>query len=170
VQPNNSILYDTSSKVKAENEAFLRWFNLNTLNLHKLSASGFSGTIVGKMGRIETFEQQTDFFCVYYVVKDSTVYVDQPSIDTCVKIGQNVFSDGVLVIPVNKVVSVNVDKVDESIRCRDITTGVVGKVVGIPLQKVEPRLADDDTEFGEPRLLSTDVHMRYMGFKYDGGK
>lgn len=170
VQPNKSILYDTTSKSKADNETFMRWFELNTINLHRLSESGFGGTIVGKMGKIDTFEQQTDFFCVYYVVQDKKVIVDERSIDTCLKIRDNLFSDGVITIPVTSVVSVNVDKVDESIKCRELFAGISGKVVGIPLQKIEPRVADDGNEFAEPRLFSTDVHMRFSAFKLDTGK
>ncbi len=160
VQASKSVLYQMSSKNKSETMGFNRWFNLNLGTLRKLSDSGFSGTIVGKMSSVD----ERDIFCAYYIVRDNAVIVDVRSIDAELKLAELGFDETFLSMPVSKLATVHIDKVEEIIRSQDLLRGLSGAILGIPVTKVEPRTAEDGTEAAPPRLQSSAIHMRYMGF------
>lgn len=163
VQANKSVLYQVQSKNKAETSGFIRWFNLNLGALRKLSESGFTGTIVGKMAKVD----ERDIFCAYYIVQDSDIIVDTRTMDATINLKEHDFESTLVTIPVTKLATVHIDKTEGTIRSTDLIRGIGGAIVGFPVTMVEVRKAEDGTEADvPPKVMSTGIHMRYMGFAH----
>lgn len=163
VQPNNTVLYHPP---KTGGESFTRWFNKYSTDLRELSEQGFAGTIVGKMGKMG----EEDFFCVYYIVASEGVYLDEPNIVKRLRLKDGLFEDSIIPMSSGKLATVTVDKTQNTITTKDITPpDFNGRVVGFPVTEVNPRLSEFGDESALPEILTTEVHMRYMGFLLQGG-
>lgn len=163
VQANNNVLYQTPKR-KTDAEAFIRWFNKNTLPLRKLSDGGFTGTIVGKMGHVEG----NDFFCVYYIIGKKDIYIDEPSLARLLREKEDLFNSTVLIMPVMKTATVTIDKAAGEVSAKDMQggMGLQGSIVAFPVVYYENRTSESGAEAALPRLLSTPFHMKYMAFQH----
>lgn len=163
VQPNSSILWQSTTQRKSDQEAFLKWFTAHQRHLLDLSASGFTGIISGKMARID----DADYFCVYYITKGREVYIDQPNLDRLLKMNADQFDGSVITVPIDKLGLIRIDKALGDVTVKDVTEGLTGTYVGLPVVCLEPRSVIEGIESdAAPRVLSTDVHMRYSAFLY----
>lgn len=165
IQPNATVLHQSSQARKIDSELFQKWYIKNHGKLVALGEQGFYGQIVGKMLRID----DVDTFLVYYVVqRGKQVYLDQPNIERLLKLRADHFDGTVAAVPVEKIGLIRIDKPAGDVAVRDVIEELSGSYVGFPIVNLEPRTAEDGTEsIGiSPRLFSTDIHMRYSAFSH----
>lgn len=161
VQANNNVLFQTPKR-KTEAEAFMRWFNKNSLPLRRLSETGFQGTVVGKMGQVDG----SDYFCVYYIITKREVFLDELSLDRLLRQREDLFNQTVIVMPVLRVATVTIDKAQGEVSAKDLQGGFgfSGPIVAFPVVYHELRTSDSGVESAPARLISSPVHMRYSAF------
>lgn len=162
VQANNNVLYMAPKNKKSDADQFLRWFTKNNVGLKRLSDSGFSGTLVGKIHTADN----VDYFCVYYVIVKNDVYLDEPSIDRLLRKKDDLFNGTLVAMPTSRVASIDIDKKVGEVTARDLQSGIgfAGPIVGFPVVHLEPRTTESGSEHLSPRLISTPIHMKYSGF------
>lgn len=163
VQANHNVLYQTPKR-KTDAEAFVRWFNKNALPLRRLADSGFTGTIVGKMGHVDG----NDYFCVYYIIGQRDIFLDEPSIARLLREKEDIFNGTVVIMPTLRTATVTIDKAAGEVSAKDINgnNGFQGAIVAFPVVFLEQRTSESGLEAALPRLISTPIHMRYSAFQH----
>lgn len=164
IQPGDSILYRVGGHKTEKSEAFERWHSRYYTAFTQLSHEGFTGTLVGKMGK----RGAIDVFCCYYIVQGHTVILDAGRIEKLCKVRQKLFDDALFPMEALKHAVVYIDKEKGDIHAQDVfDTPGLNALLGFPVTTIEPRVDEDGNETEmPPRLYSTDIHMRYMSFSH----
>jgi len=160
-QDGNALFQGGTSQ--SEETAVQEWFTKRRASIYRLAESGFRGRIVGQLDDAELPER----LLMYYVIQGRVVYLDSPSIDKLAGIRAGITQDAFVTVPLDKTISVHVDKRGESVMTRALHgASEVNEepIVGFPIISFEPRTSEDGSEGAPPRLLSSDIHMSYMAF------
>jgi hypothetical protein len=165
VQPNRAVLFVGTSS-RSDNDPFIRWLNLNERDLHALSLDGFTGSIVGKM--LQT-HGAAPVLAIYYIIVDDEVLVDAERIREIMDVDGNNFEHTTVVMPIEMYGNIVVNKEKGLVDCQQVLTklSLGGMTVGIPVSATEERLSPWGTPTTDPIVLSSRIHMEYMGFVHD---
>jgi hypothetical protein len=161
---SGNVLFQCSGS-KQDTAVFRHWFSQHQAALHKWADTDFRGMVVGKLDKFQSPKR----LLVYYIIKGTTVYLDVPSIDTLAGIRSKITASALISAPLEGLINITVDRTSSSVVSRDVTgqniQHVANPFVAFPVVRFEPRNSEDGGEGAPPRLLTSDIHMRFMAFK-----